>query len=107
MSFYVDKYLESFETKEDAIDQANLNFDELPIEKTLGVFWASNFDTFLLQFNIGDEFTTDEELIPKSHRKSVRPSRSSGSRSVRHENPETGNLATLCRLGRGTTSVRS
>jgi hypothetical protein len=30
----------------------------LPIEKTLGVFWASNFDTFLLQFNTGDEFTT-------------------------------------------------
>jgi len=36
----------------------DLNFDELPIEKTLGVLWASNFDAFLLPSKIDDEFKT-------------------------------------------------
>ena len=35
----------------------DLKFDELPIEKTLGVLWASNFDAFLLPSKI-DEFKT-------------------------------------------------
>ena len=85
-SFYVDNYLESCDTEEEAIDRAkglremlalggfnltkwmltsrlileqlrefglanptvDLNFDDLPIEKTLGVLWAINFDAFLL-----------------------------------------------------------
>ena len=34
----------------------DLNFDELPIEKTLGVLWENNFDAFLLQFKLDDEF---------------------------------------------------
>ena len=95
-SFYVDNYLESLETEEEAIDRAkglrglcwnladstspsgcrlletaeqlrefglanptvDLNFDELPTEKTLSVLWVSNFDAFLLQFKIDDEFKT-------------------------------------------------
>ena len=36
----------------------NLNLDELPIEKTLCVLWKSNFDAFLFQFKIDDEFKT-------------------------------------------------
>ena len=36
----------------------DLNFNELPIEKTLGVLRASNFDAFLLKFNRGDDFMT-------------------------------------------------
>jgi len=99
-SFYVDNYLESFETEEETITQAkglreilalggfnltkwmstsrtileqlrefglanptvDLNFDELPMEETLGVLWASNFEV---------QEHTDEEQIPRSHRESV------------------------------------
>ena len=36
----------------------DLNFDELPIEKTLGVLWESNCDAFLLPSKIDEEFKT-------------------------------------------------
>ena len=45
----------------------DLNFDELPILKTLGVLWASFFDAFLLQFKIDDELkiTSTKSKFPR------------------------------------------
>ena len=36
----------------------DLDFDELPTEKTLGFLWSSHHDAFLLKFKIDNDFVS-------------------------------------------------